>query len=178
MVGAVLALLLRLVLFLPADLYARVVVRALGGPVAAVPTAGWDFWRMGPMTEASGDKPSVIDPGFLRQFVLVTWWVGGAVGMLLVWRSGGRWTDVACGGVAGAAAGVAGAATLGCVTVLLDSVPRMLLAVLSLAAGPSAASLSPWLATALWLIFAVGCWTLLGAGFGLLLGAVGRAVAV
>ena len=125
------------------------------------------------MTEASGDKPAVIDPGFLRQFVLVTWWVGGAAGMLLVWRSGGRWTDVACGGVAGAAAGVAGAATLGCVTVLLDGVPRMLLNVVSLAAGPSAASLSPWLATALWLVFALGCWTLLGAGFGLLLGAVG-----
>ena len=172
-IGAVLALLLRLVLFLPADLYARVVARAFGGPAAAVPTAGWDFWRLGPMTEAAGDKPSVIDPGFLRQFVFATWWVGGAAGMLLVWRSGGRWTDMACGGVAGAAAGVAGAATLGCVTVLLDGLPRMLLGALGVAAGPSSAVLSPWLATTLWLVFAVGCWTLLGAGFGLLLGAFG-----
>ncbi len=172
-VGAVLALLLRLVLFLPADLYARMVARAFGGPPTAVPTAGWDFWRQGPMTEAAGDKPSVIDPGFLRQFVLATWWVGGVAGMLLVWRSGGRWTDVACGGVAGAAAGVAGAATLGCATVLLDGLPRMLLGALGFAAGPSAASLSPWLATLLWLVFVLGCWTLFGAGLGLLLGAIG-----
>ena len=80
-------------------------------------------------------------------------------------------TDVVCGGVAGAAAGVAGAATLGCVLVLLDGLPRTLLGVLNL--GPSAAALSPWLATPLWLAFALVCWALLGAGLGLLLGALG-----
>ena len=72
------------------------------------------------MTEASGDTPSVIDPGFLRQFVFATWWVGAVAGLVLVWRGGGRATDVACGAVAGAAAGVAGAATLACLTVLFD----------------------------------------------------------
>ena len=101
----------------------------MGGRLAAVPTAGWDFWRLGPMTEASGDKPSVIDPGFLRQFVFADV-VGRRGGRAVAGRGarGGRLTDVACGGVAGAAAGVAGAATLGCVTVLLDGLPRMLLA--------------------------------------------------
>ena len=173
-VGAVLALLLRLVLFLPADLYARLASRALsGGASATTPTAGWDYWRLGPMTQAAGDKPSVIDPGFLRQFVFATWWLGGAAGLYLVWRVGGRATDVACGTLAGAAAGVVGAATLACVLVLLDGLPRALLALLSMAAGPSAASLSPWLATPLWLIFALACWTLLGAGLGLVLGGLG-----
>ena len=38
------------------------------------------------MTAASGDKPSVIDPGFLRLFVFATWWVGAAAGLFLVWR--------------------------------------------------------------------------------------------
>ena len=84
---------------------------------------------------------------------------------------------MACGGVAGAAAGVVGAATLGCVMVLLDGLPRMLLGVLNLAAGPSAAALSPGVATPLWLLFALGCWTLVGAGLGLLLGGLGGAAA-
>ena len=92
------------VLFLPADLYARVL--AHGGENHAA-TAGWDFWQIGPMTEARGDKPAILDPAFLRQFVMVTWWVGGVAGLVLVWRRGGRWTDALCGVIAGAAAGAA-----------------------------------------------------------------------
>ena len=167
--GAVLALLLRLVLLLPADLYARVVAHSLDGSPAAdgAPTAGWDFWRRGPMTEASGDTPSVIDPGFLRQFVFATWWVGAVAGLVLVWRAGGRATDVACGAVAGAAAGVAGAATLGCLTILLDALPRAILGLLN---APTA---SPWLMTPLWVVLALACWTFMGGVAGLALGVLG-----
>jgi hypothetical protein len=172
-IGAVLALLLRAVLFLPADLYARIMARAMEAPTATVaraPTAGWNFWQIGPMTEAAGDKPAVLDPGFLRQFVWATWWLGGVAGLILVWRHGGRWTDVACGAAAGAAAGVAGAATLGCGMVFLDGLPRLLLAMMGAASG---SSLSPWTATPLWFVLAVGCWTLVGAAAGFLLGAFG-----
>ena len=151
--GTVLALLLRLALLLPDDLYARVIGRALDGSATTAgraPTAGWDFWRLGPMTEASGDMPSVIDPGFLRHFVFATWWIGAVAGLVLVWRAGGRATDVACGVVAGSAAGVAGAATLGCLTVLFDGLPR---AILSLFNVPTA---SPWLVTPLWVVLRAG----------------------
>jgi hypothetical protein len=164
MVGAVLALLLRAALFLPADLYARILAQGSG---EHAPTAGWNFWQTGPMTAAMGDKPAVLDPIFLRQFILATWWLGGVAGLILVWRHGGRWTDAACGVAAGAAAGVAGAATLGCGMVFLDGLPRLLLAMMG------AVSLSPWAATPLWFILTVGCWTLLGAGVGFLLGAFG-----
>ncbi len=167
MVGAVLALLLRAALFLPADLYARILAHGSEDHAAA---AGLDFWQVGPMMKAIGDKPAVLDPGFLRQFVMATWWVGGVAGMILVWRHGGRWTDIACGITAGAAAGVAGAATLGCGMVFIDGLPRLLLAMTGAAFG---ASTSPWMATPLWFMLAVGCWALLGAGAGFLLGTLG-----
>ncbi len=126
------------------------------------------------MTTAVGDKPAVLDPGFLRQFVIATWWLGGVGGLILVWRRGGRWTDAAFGVAAGAAAGVAGAATLGCVMVFIDGLPRLLLASFGrgLLTVPTS---SPWIATTLWFLLAVGCWTLLGAGVGLLRGALGGA---
>ena len=122
------------------------------------------------MTEAAGDKPAVVEPLFLRRFVMATWWLGGLAGLILVWRHGGRWTDVACGGAAGAAAGVAGAATLGCGMVLIDGLPRLLLGMIGVG---SHAALSPWLATPLWFVLAVGCWALLGGATGFLLGVLG-----
>jgi hypothetical protein len=125
------------------------------------------------MTTAAGEKPSVIDPGFLRQFIFATWWVGVVAALVLTWRAGGRMSDLACAAVAGAAAGIVGAATLACLTVLLDGVARLPLCGASAAAGPSLASLSPWVATPLWMVLTVGSWTLLGAAAGLVLGAVG-----
>jgi hypothetical protein len=174
--GAVLALLVRLFLLLPGDLYARLISRAVAGPSAAAapaPPGGWDFWRLGPMTAAVGDKPSAIDPVFLGQFIFATWWLGGVAGLVLVWRAGGRATDVACGVVAGAAAGVVGAATAACLMVLFDGLPRLPLQILNATAGPSIASMSAWIATPLWIVLALGCWTFLGAAAGFALGMLG-----
>ncbi len=167
--GALLALLLRLALLLPFDFYSRVVGRLMTSapPGVQAPIAGWDFWRLGPMTEASGDTPSVIDPAFLRQFVFVTWWIGGVAGLILVRRGGGRATDAACGGVAGAAAGAVGAATLACLTVLFDGLPRAVLGVVNVASAPA------WLVTPFWIMLALLCWAGLGAIAGLVLGFLG-----
>ncbi|HVS38581.1 MAG TPA: hypothetical protein VMS17_23700, partial [Gemmataceae bacterium] len=166
--GALLALLLRAALLLPADLYARVIARSMdSSSTPQPPTAGWDFWRLGPMTDG------VIDPGFLRQFVLATWWIGVVGGLILVWRRGGRGADMACGAVAGLAAGVGGGATLGCLLVVLDGLPRAILDLFNSAAGSSAASMSPLLATPLWFLLALGSWTFLGGLAGLALAMLG-----
>ena len=49
----------------------------------------------------------------------------------------------------------------------------MLLQLFGGALGTSASSLSPWVVTPLWLVLAVGCWTVMGAAAGLVLGALG-----
>jgi hypothetical protein len=147
------ALLLRLLLVGPADLYAR-----LAGSLR-IPTPGTvDYWLREP----------AIDGDFLRLFVLSTWWVGAVVGVILVWRRGGSWADRFCG--AGAFAGLGGAATLGCVLVAVDAVPRGLLALITGVRGSSSAVLG----TLLWLVLAVFCWAVLGAGLGAVLGVVGQ----
>ncbi len=88
-VGALLALLLRLLLTGPADLYAHGWGQASG--------AGWSS---APWIYTNGSENS-----FLKLFVLATWWVGIFLGASMVWRRGGRLTDVFCGLVAGAFAG-------------------------------------------------------------------------
>ena len=75
-VGALLALLLRLLLTGPADLYARGWGQATG-------TA----WTQAPWVYTTGTENH-----FLKQFILATWWVGIFLGAALVWRRGGRWT--------------------------------------------------------------------------------------
>jgi hypothetical protein len=157
-VGAVVCLVLRLLLVFPADLYARLLGSAVRDPA--------------PGTLAAWLRVPGPDEGFLRLFVLAVWWVGPLVGMALVWRGGGRWTDLVCGGVAGAFAGLGGAATLGAVLVAGDALPRALLAPLSGSANPTG------VATPLWIVTAVLCWGALGAGAGLLLALFGRMGAV
>ena len=51
----------------------------------------------------------------MKVFVLSTGWLGGVVGLILVAQRRGRWTDYFCGLLAGAGAGLAASATLGCV---------------------------------------------------------------
>ncbi len=156
LVGAILGLLFRLVLFFPADLFARLLgsSAATGKPVPGSLIA----WLQTPAA----------DETFLRLFVLATWWVGALAGALLVWRAGGRILDLVCGLLAGAVLGLAGCATLGCLLVLGDELPRLLLR-----AALGERALGAGLATPLWLLTAVFCWVVLGAGLGLVLGALG-----
>ncbi len=155
-VGAFLGLLWRLVLVFPADLVARLLANTAGTAVPGSLAA----WLQAPAA----------DEGFLRLFVLATWWAGALVGVVLVWRSGGRLSDLVCGLIAGAVAGLAGSATLACVLVAADALPRWLLhAVL----GDRA--MGPALATPLWILTSLVCWLVEGAALGFVLGLLGRA---
>ncbi len=154
-VGAVLGLLGRWLLAIPADLFARLLL-AHG---ANVGTLGW--WAAVPGT---GD-------GFLRTFVLATWWIGGLLGLGLVWRQGGKWADRLCGLVAGSAAGVALFSVLACLLILLDGLPR---AVMQGLLGALGGQRSAWFSTPLWLVTAGLCWAMLGGCVGLVLGSLGE----
>jgi hypothetical protein len=149
LVGALLALVVRALLVVPADLFARVLAARHLPPGAPL------RWLEAPGAE----------DGFLKLFVLATWWLGGIVGVVMVWRRGGRWTDLICGAVAGAAMGLIASATLGCALIVVDSLPRFLLAK---AAGPRPdAAVFLW--TTVWVLLAVVCWTALGGALGLVL---------
>jgi hypothetical protein len=134
------ALFYRLLLAVPSDLYAR-----------SAP-AGLKDWM----------KPALIEPGYLRSFVLATSWIGAIVGLLVARRLAGKIPDLVCATIAGAFAGLIGSATLGCLLAVLDTVPRLLFAALN-RADPGAL-----LARVMWIGWASACW---GVG-GLILGGV------
>jgi hypothetical protein len=71
--------------------------------------------------------------------------------------------DLPMGVLAGAVAGLAGCATLACLVLAGDLVPQLLWE-LTLRSDSAGAGLLP-----VWIVLAVLCWTLLGAGLGLLL---------
>jgi hypothetical protein len=154
-VGALLALVLRMLLTGPADLYAR----------------GWGqsggfAWPVTPWVHTAGSENS-----FLKRFVWATWWPGIFIGAGMIWRRGGRMTDIFCGAVAGAFAGLLAAATLGCLLLVLDAVPAALLARLSV---PPAFASSRAFGMLLWIVLAPLCWALLGGGAGFLLSSLGQ----
>ncbi len=153
-VGAVLALVLRLLLAAPADVYARGLARPVG-EMGAVTGAAW---------------AQVPEDAFLRSFVLATWWLGGLIGFGLVWRHGGRASDLFCGAVAGAFAGLVGSATLGCLLLVCDAPPRALLARLI----DHQPAHSPWYWLPLGVGLAAGFWALVGGSLAFLLSALGR----
>jgi hypothetical protein len=154
-VGALLALLLRLLLTGPADLYAR-------GWGQAVDTAG---------TQAPWIYVTGAENLFLRRFILATWWVGIFLGAALAWRRGGRWTDALCGGIAGAFAGILAAGTLGCLLLVFDAAPRALLTHWT---SPTSFADAPATWTLLWILLASACWALVGGGTGFLLSGLGQ----
>ncbi len=189
----------RLLLALPADLFARLLAPQLLTPPASPaeePTAdGKDSrlaewlvpgdrslapgslqrWLHAPGSRLDPADPNsgVVDEGFLKLFVLATWWVGALVGLHAVWRKGGHLGDLWGGLIAGAGAGLAISATLGCLLLLGDALPRMLL---RLFAGLSLSTVS---ATLLWLTLVAISYTLWGvlAGFVLVvLGPTGRRI--
>jgi hypothetical protein len=154
-VGALLALLLRLLLTGPADLYAR-------GWGQAAETA----WTQAPWIYTTGAENH-----FLRRFILATWWIGIFLGAVLVWRRGGRGTDVFCGGVAGAFAGILAAGTLGCLLLFFDAAPGALLTHWTSSQNFADAP-ARW--TLLWIVLASACWALVGGGTGFLLSGLGQ----
>lgn len=134
-VGAVLGLSLRLLLVIPE------------AASAATHGVAW-FHEAGP------------DVGLLRLLLLAAGGVGALVGLVLVWRSNGRITDLVCGLLAGTVAGLAAGATLGSALLAGDSVPRAILT----AAG---------LPTAFRVPAAIVVWTLLGGVGGVVMGLFG-----
>ncbi|HTU92657.1 MAG TPA: hypothetical protein VMF69_21430 [Gemmataceae bacterium] len=154
-VGALLALLLRLLLTGPADLYAR-------GWGQAAETA----WAQAPWVYTTGAENQ-----FLKRFILATWWAGIFLGAALVRGRGGSRTDVFCGGVAGAFAGVIAAGTLGCLLLVFDAAPGALLMRWT---SPKSFADAPAVWTLLWILLASACWALVGGGTGFLLSVLGQ----
>jgi hypothetical protein len=156
-VGALLALLLRLLLTGPADLYAR----------------GWGqakdtVWAQTPWVYTTGAENH-----FVKLFILATWWAGIFLGAALVRRRGGRLTDVVCGAIAGAFAGVLGAGTLGCLLLVFDAAPGAMLTRWT-SNKPNIFAETPALGMVLWIALASVSWALLGGGAGFLLSGLGK----
>jgi hypothetical protein len=152
--GLLLGLLYRLCLALPADLLARL---WLGPDNPDVPRGSFAAWLAPPVPES----------GFVKWFVIATWWIGALLGAAWLWRRGGRPTDVLCGAVAGAVAGLIGAATLACLWPALDLPSRLVWAALGrrMAEGGTA-----WLATPVWVLTAAATWAAMGGLVGLAIG--------
>jgi hypothetical protein len=95
---------------------------------------------------------------FVRLFVLLTWWLGGILGALVLFRRGGT-LDVPWGFVAGSIAGVAAAATLASIFLVVELIPH---AIWHLATGDSGGPVA-WLG---WIVLAVICWLIIGTAVG------------
>jgi hypothetical protein len=154
-VGALLALMLRLLLTGPADLYAR----------------SWGQTADAAWAQAPWIYTTAAENHFLKRFILATWWLGVFAGVALVRRRGGRGTDLFYGGIAGAFAGVLAAGTLGCLLLMFDAVPGALLAHWT---SPTSFADAPARWTLLWIVLASACWALVGGGAGLLLSRLGQ----
>jgi hypothetical protein len=150
--GALLGLLTRMCLALPADVFARVLMAPAD---AEAPPGSFVSWL----------RPPALESSFPRWFVLATWWVGALLGAAWLWRRGGRLADVLCGAVAGSVAGLIGAATAACLWPALDLPPRLVWGGLRKAVpdGTGAA----WFWTPLWVLTASACWGVMGGAVGL-----------
>lgn len=192
LVGALAALVLRLLLAGPGDLYARVLARALAPGAASAPLPGSARdWLLTLLVDTRGgeDVPAgslatwlqspLADVEFVRNFALAMGWLGAAATAFRLWRRGTRGPDLGFAAVAGTVAALASSASLACVLVLLDGLPRLLLSRL---ARWGIARLLPdvaWVWTPMWILTAAVCWGFFGAAAGLglgIAGARGRAV--
>jgi hypothetical protein len=159
-VGAVAALLIRLLIALPGDLYARVLAGDAGSFVS---------WQRSPLVNPDPD----VMRDFVRHFAVATWWLGAVASAWVLWRRGHAWMDLFWGLLAGAAGGLAASATLACLVPILDLVPRSVWAILGSLLGLSQSEGLPWLWTPLWITWAAVIWMLQGALIGALLGGLG-----
>jgi hypothetical protein len=100
----------------------------------------------------------------LRLVIGCTWWIGAVLGVFALWRRG-SFLDCPWGLVAGAAAGIAGSATLGIAVLALDLVPQI---VWDFGLHGSGVLRLP-----IWGVLVLTWWTLLGAGLGVLLSSTG-----
>jgi hypothetical protein len=148
LMGMIIALALRLILALPADLYARVLA------------ASADIERPGALL--SWTKPATADPAFVAEFVKATWWLGAIAGGVLLWKQRRQKTDIVTGLVAGAAAGLAASATVGCLMPALDALPRLVWLEIASFLGGTALAESVWLWTPLWISCNALLWGLIG----------------
>jgi hypothetical protein len=158
---ALLGFLYRAFLTVPGDLWARLIMAPAD---LAYPRGSLGFWA----------QAATADPGFVKHFVLVTFWLGAVLGLAVLARRAGRWTDPFSGLVAGAVGGLMASATLACLMPVLDALPRGLFALLQQAVGTSPAASAPWVWTPLWMLLAILFWTLQGAVGGLLLRLTGE----
>jgi hypothetical protein len=149
LVGAAAGLVFRLLLVLPADVFAR-------------------LWMV-PLVLS--DSPELMNH-CAKEFVLITWWIGAVAGVVLLWRRGTRRTELGYGLIAGAVAGLVASATLACLLPQLDWLPGFLGRVVARSAwgakGPFSALWLP-----LWIALALVNWTIWGALVGLALGRAG-----
>jgi hypothetical protein len=166
--GAILFLLYRLLLAVPADLFARVL--AVGGGAG-----GFETWLDSPL---KGDTATM----FVRHVALASWWLGAVAGAVVLWQRGReasaqaigtRLADLACGIIAGAVAGLVVAATLACALPALDYPARLVWLQLAEPLKESVFAKSPWVWTPAWVLLAAVCWAAAGALVGGLLRLLG-----
>ena len=155
LVGAATGLLFRLALVLPADLAAPLFVRQAGS-----------------LTGHAQSPELMIQ--VMKNFVLITCWIGAIAAVSLLWRRGSRGMDLLYGLIAGAVGGMVSSATLACVLPVLDWLPRLLwhAAPATNTAGVAAGAF--WLWMPLWIALAAASWTFWGALVGFLLGRTGQ----
>jgi hypothetical protein len=160
LVCAVAGLLFRLLFVLPVDIYARVLTAS---PESGVVPGSLPSWIESPLG----------NPGFLKHFVVGTWWVGAVIGAAFMWRRGTRKSDIAYGLIAGGVTGLACSATLGCFWPAVDSLPTLLWQ--EVAAIPAGSRLAGfvWLWTPVWIAMASACWMIIGGFAGFIMGRMG-----
>ncbi len=170
--GAILLLIYRLLLAIPADIYARIIA---GGQAGDLMT-----WRESPLAPAEAKPGATVreeDAGkaFVRNVAMTSWWMGAIVGAVVLWQRGRdvaaqavgrRLADAFCGLLAGAVAGLVAAATLACALPALDWPARWLWTQMADALHESVFAKSPWLWTPAWIVTAACCWAAAGALLG------------
>jgi hypothetical protein len=115
-------------------------------------------------TEAASELRDNFVGSFVRTLVFLTWWLGGVLGAVLLWRRGGAF-DVPWGFVAGAVGGLAAAATFGSAFLVIEMIPQFIWHVVSGDSGGPVA----WV---FWVLLATLSWLALGTGLGIVCAAL------
>src|SRR5439155_5280995 len=121
---------------------------------------------LGPASPAEADRTREFRDSYtaflLRTVVGWTWWLGAVLGVLVLWQRGNV-LDAPWGLIAGAAAGIAGSATLGSLVMIGDMVPHLLWESTLQGSSGSLVMLP------VWSLMAVVWWTFLGVIAGVVL---------